>query len=193
VGKLGEGFCEAQMREYDRGDKGALLRAVFHCAETGIPLPPRCAEAFMRAMTETISGPHPHRSWDDAFGRPHGKHKKIHAKVQEGNWRSRVYSAVLRERSGLSQEKLTRAHRQGPAAIQKLIDQLKKGQLRKVSLETAFARVAKTKRFEQAKITESLVRKYYYNALKAKDKPRGRTLVTMTVTAAGDVVTNFAE
>jgi len=95
VAKIAGAVCETQMRQFDRGDKAALLRAVFECAKAGIPLPPRCAKAFMRVMTETISGPGPHRSWDDAFGKPHGKHTKIHAKVQKENWRWRFKAETL--------------------------------------------------------------------------------------------------
>ena len=143
-------------------------------------------------MTETISGPGPHRSWDDAFGKPHGKHTKIHAKVQEENWRWRVYFAVLSERSGgFSLERLARARRQGPAAVQKLFAQQKKQNPRKGSLDRAFDRVAE--RFGRFGITRSICQKYYYSALKAKDRPRGKTLATIAVTAAGDVVTNFAK
>jgi hypothetical protein len=191
VAKIAEAVCETEMRQFDRGDKAALLRAIFECAKTGIPLPPRCAKAFMRAMTETISGPGPHRSWDDVFGKPHGKHTKIHAKVQEENWRWRVYFAVLSEQSGPSREKLIRARRQGPAAVQRLIEQQKKQKPRKVSLDRAFDRVHD--RFRRFGITRSLCQKYYYSARKAKNKPRGKTLATIAVTATGDVVTNFAE
>lgn len=116
VVKIAEAFCEAQMRQFDRGDKRALLWAIFECAKSGIPLPPRCAEAFMRVMS------HPPRTWDAVFGRPRKKHTKIHAKAQQEDLCQRVYVAVLNERGGFSWSDLSRAYRHGgKAAVRKLL------------------------------------------------------------------------
>jgi hypothetical protein len=181
---LAEATCEAGRRQFERGDKAALLRTIFECARVKMLLPDWCAEAFMRAVAETKSDLRAGASWDDAFGKPHRKHRKVRAKGQEEKLRWRVYHAVQREQAGFSLEEVVRARRQGLAAVQKL----KKNKKRKIPLYVAFACVAK--RF---KLTESVCKKYYYSALEAKNKPPGPVVATVKLTATGDVVTNFAK
>src|SRR5262245_55861000 len=82
-------------RRFDRGDKGAILEAIFHCALGELPLADWPRDAFMRAYTETKVGPPLHRSWDVVFATPHEKHEKLHAKLLAGALRWRVYIAVL--------------------------------------------------------------------------------------------------
>jgi hypothetical protein len=94
-----EAFCEVAKREFETGDKEAILRAIFECARAGIPLPDWCRDEFMRAVIETKTGRRPHASWDEVFGRPHRKHTKLAAKSQELKLRWKVYYAVRNEKA----------------------------------------------------------------------------------------------
>ena len=66
-------------RRFDSGDKGALLSAVFDCANAGIPLHKWAAAAFQDAYVDVKVNLR-HASWDDVFGLPHPKkHQKLPA------------------------------------------------------------------------------------------------------------------
>ncbi len=91
--------CARAKRRLKRGDKGAILEAVFQCATSGTPLPGWLCKVFSRAYLETVIGPPLHHSWDEVFGRPHGKHEKLPAKLQARKLRFRVYVAVIDKRA----------------------------------------------------------------------------------------------
>jgi hypothetical protein len=168
AGGFTEVFCEVARRQFERGDKEAILRAVFLCAEARIPLPDWCRDAVMRGWTETktegeLFHPHRplHRSWDGVFGRPHAKHRKLFAKLQEEKLRWRIEDAVHNERA---KNKKAGSPRKDP-----------------------FPAVAKRYR-----IDKSVCKKIYYKAVEAKKKPPGKVLARIWVTPAG-VVTDFED
>jgi hypothetical protein len=167
---LAEAACEAERRPFDRGDKPALHRAISVCAKAGIPLPSWCAEAFICA--------------DEI--KPHKKGEHVREKAKEEEWRSRVYVAVLSERQGFNLQEIVRAHQQGPKAMQKLRKKMLLAEKREIPFREIWPRIAK--RF---KLTEAVCKQYYYAERKARNKPRGKIIATVALTASGDVVTKF--
>ena len=91
--------CERARRRFERGDKEAILDAVFECANADTLLPDWLRKAFVRAYMETKIGPPLRHSWDEVFGRPHEKHEKLPAKLQARKLRFRVYVAVMDKRA----------------------------------------------------------------------------------------------
>jgi hypothetical protein len=91
--------CERAERRLQRGDRGAILDAVFECAIADIPLPRWANKAFRQAYIETRVGPPLHSSWDAVFGKPHGKHKKLDAKFKASKFQCLIYAAVLEMRN----------------------------------------------------------------------------------------------
>ncbi len=81
--------------KFERGDKAALLRAIYKCAWQRLPLPEWVCVAFVKALEETKTRPPLHGSWDDVFGRPHKKGKKLTALRQAIRLRNKVYAAVI--------------------------------------------------------------------------------------------------
>ena len=61
------------------GDKGAILRAVFICADNHMALPPGLREAFMSAYQKAKN---PRAKWNDVFGTPRKKNLKSHANLR---------------------------------------------------------------------------------------------------------------
>jgi len=182
VAAIAETVCEAERRRFEGGDKGALHRAILECAKAKMPLPDWCTEVLIGAAARPVS------SWDAVYGKPHGKHRKVHAKLQEENWSWRVYVAVLSEQQGFNLEEAVRALQQGPAAIREL--ELRKrvdiAEKKKIPLEVAFARVATRFGF-----SESVCKKYYYIWDEARNKPP--RLCEGGADVAGNAVTDFAK
>jgi hypothetical protein len=123
--------CERARKSFVRGDRGALLEAVFACAASDVLLPRWASDAFVRAYLETKVGPPRHTSWDAVFGKPHSdaKGKHLYAQFKAYKFKYHVYAAVLEMRG-------TRPHK-----------------------TDVFPAVAK--RFERFGISEALCRKYF--------------------------------
>jgi hypothetical protein len=116
VDKFIEEYCEAEMRRFGLGDKGAMLRIIYECAKAGKPIPRRCADVFMRALEDAVSGRHA-RSWDDVFGRAPTRREKQQS--QRKKLLSRVYAAVENEMRYPAEE-INRLLRRMPASREKL-------------------------------------------------------------------------
>ena len=92
--------CGHAEKRFARGDRSAILAAVFECANAGIPLPRWARDAFQRAYLDTKVSPPLHRSWDDVFGKPHGrKGKHLDAKFKASKFQYLVYAAVVEMRN----------------------------------------------------------------------------------------------
>jgi type VI protein secretion system component VasK len=61
--QLANSACERAERSYNRGDRSAILEAMFACATSGVLLPSWVKDAFVQAYLETKVGPPLHRSW----------------------------------------------------------------------------------------------------------------------------------
>jgi hypothetical protein len=96
--QLANSACERAERSYNRGDRSAILEAMFACATSGVLLPPWVKDAFVQAYLETKVGPL-HRSWDAVFGKPHGKDEKLDAKFKASKFQCLIYAAVLEMRN----------------------------------------------------------------------------------------------
>jgi hypothetical protein len=83
-------------KQYEAGDKAALLGAINRCATAGLPIPDWAAKAF-RENYRATAWEFKHRSWDDVFDKPN-KGKNLHAARQARNLREKVYLRVLRLR-----------------------------------------------------------------------------------------------
>ena len=70
-------LAELERAEQDLagGDKGAILRAVFICANCRMAMPDWLREAFLSAYQEAKK---PRAKWDDVFGTPRKKNLKAH-------------------------------------------------------------------------------------------------------------------
>jgi hypothetical protein len=79
-------------QRFDRGDKAAILDAVYECVQAQVPLPHWACVAFLNAYHK-VRGAH-HASWDEVFGIPHKKHEKLPAKRQERELKWKVFRAV---------------------------------------------------------------------------------------------------
>jgi hypothetical protein len=90
--------CERAEKRFARGDRSAILDAIFECNTASIPLPRWAREAFQQAYLETKAGPPLHKSWDDVFGKPHGKGKHLDAKFKARKFQYLVYAAVVEMR-----------------------------------------------------------------------------------------------
>jgi hypothetical protein len=91
--------CERAAKRSARGDRSAILDAVFECANARMLLPGWARDAFVQAYLETKVGPPLHKSWDDVFGKPHAKHKHLDAKFKASKFRCLIYAAVLEMRN----------------------------------------------------------------------------------------------
>ena len=98
--RMSTSACERAAKRFAGGDRSAILDAVFECATGPILLPRWARDAFVQAYLETKVGPPLHSSWDDVFGKPHGKHKKLDAKFKANKFQYLVYAAVLELRKG---------------------------------------------------------------------------------------------
>ena len=70
-------LAELERAEQDLagGDKGAILRAVFICADCRMAMPDWLREAFLSAYQKAKK---PRAKWDDVFGTPRKKNLKAH-------------------------------------------------------------------------------------------------------------------
>jgi len=97
--QMATGACEHAAKRFARGDRGAILEAVFECANAGMLLPRWAGEAFRQAYLETRVGPPLHKSWDDVFGKPHAKGKHLDAEFKASKFKYLVYAAVIEMRN----------------------------------------------------------------------------------------------
>jgi hypothetical protein len=79
-----------------RGDTAAILDAVFDCALAGM-LPEWLCRAFRQAYG-AVKIELLHASWDDVFGRPHGKNTKLAAAQRDRAYRWAVYAEICDRR-----------------------------------------------------------------------------------------------
>jgi hypothetical protein len=85
------GDMDELRRQFDCGDKGAVLHAIFYCTQLSRPLPQWSADAFGN-IYEATKFDYRHASWDEAFGPPHAERIKIGARRRQaekefGVWR----------------------------------------------------------------------------------------------------------
>jgi hypothetical protein len=79
-------FFDDNERDYRRGgDKRALIRTIAICSRFNVKLPAWVREAIVEAWLS------PPKSWDDVFGRPYAKGKKVAAE----RLRRRIGIAVI--------------------------------------------------------------------------------------------------
>ncbi len=69
-----EGFLEGCREFFVKGNKWALMQAIYACASSGRALPKWAAEAYMQAFEEVRTAKV--KSWDDVFGKTWQKHHK---------------------------------------------------------------------------------------------------------------------
>ena len=90
------------------GDPMALFTAIFICATHKLPLPDWAVAAFVSGY-QKVSG-YDAASWDEVFGRPHPKGRKLWATKQESKKMFLVWKRVeeLRQQDGRIGEKAWR-------------------------------------------------------------------------------------
>lgn len=82
----------AYKKQYEEGEKAALLSAINRCAESGVPIPVWAAEAFRKNYRATV-WEFKHRSWDDVFGKPN-QGKNLRSARKARNLRLAVHDRV---------------------------------------------------------------------------------------------------
>jgi hypothetical protein len=90
-----EDFSALQRKEYEAGDKAALLQMILLCAQDQKSLPDWAVTAFENAYHCVVSGEA--RSWDDVFGDPHPKGKHVHPTSGEKLNRAFAVHALVRD------------------------------------------------------------------------------------------------
>jgi hypothetical protein len=68
-------FLEECRERYEGGDKAMLPYSLNHCMMNNLPIPPWLATAFAQACHKVHM--HEVKSWDDVFGRPLKKGKRL--------------------------------------------------------------------------------------------------------------------
>jgi hypothetical protein len=84
--------CE---RLFAAGKRETLLEAVYWAAVHGVELPAWAASAFRQAYEVTVFG-YGSASWDDAFGKPHGKKRRklLYLRIQHQK-RDEIFHRVM--------------------------------------------------------------------------------------------------
>jgi hypothetical protein len=80
-------------REFASGNKNALISAMYMCVKYGHPFPSWAVAAFIEAY-ERVEFNFEHRSWDEVFGRPSSKGRKLQAIKQRDQIAWEVYRRV---------------------------------------------------------------------------------------------------
>lgn len=90
-----EADLERTKQRFDRGDNSALLDAIYLCTVhwPGRPLPSWVEAAFWNAFVG-VKLAHEYESWDEAFGLPHPKNRKLIAKRAEFEKRADLWVRV---------------------------------------------------------------------------------------------------
>ena len=84
-------------KQYEEGEKAALLSAINRCAEAGVPIPDWAADAFRKNYRAT-AWEFEHRSWDDVFGKPN-RGKNLRSARKARNLRLAVYDRMQQLRA----------------------------------------------------------------------------------------------
>jgi len=87
--------------EFERGYKGALLKAIYYCALSRFPLPKWAKEAFEAAESRAKSGEI--ESWDEVFGKPWGVGRRK-ARLMESRGKQISFAVTALRQRGMSIE-----------------------------------------------------------------------------------------
>jgi hypothetical protein len=88
---------EASRVRFDKGDKSAILEAVFVAANCNMKLPNWAADAFEKYYYEAVEL-EMHKSWDEVFGPPMPKGVHVGKKLADGiRWDLHSYIKVEHE------------------------------------------------------------------------------------------------
>jgi hypothetical protein len=88
---------EDYRKQYEEGEDGALLLAIYWCAVSGIPIPKWAADPFQKKY-RAVAWEFKCRSWDDVFGKPHPG-KNFHARKKAKTLSLKVYMRVWQLRA----------------------------------------------------------------------------------------------
>jgi hypothetical protein len=84
-------------KQYEEGENGALLLAIYWCAVSGIRIPKWAADPFQKKY-RAAAWEFKHRSWDDVFGKPHPG-QNFHARKETKKLSRKVYMRVWQLRA----------------------------------------------------------------------------------------------
>ena len=89
-------IAEICRRDFEAGDRVALMTAIYFCLKAGVVVPPWAAEAFGEGYRAVIDKRI--ASWDAAFGRPWPKGKHLATARRNDRLRWQVHDAVRWQR-----------------------------------------------------------------------------------------------
>ena len=88
-------YCHVERCKFEAGDKRAIMRAMYTCADLDIPMPAWLSRAFVDACNQVFS--YQAKSWDEVFGVPHPKGKHLAAMRKKRDKSLEAWVAVLRD------------------------------------------------------------------------------------------------
>jgi len=78
---------------FNRGNGGALMRAICECARCDLPLPDWAANAYLRAYYKVVGCEE--KSWDAVFGKPYRKGINLNALKKKRELKFEVFNTII--------------------------------------------------------------------------------------------------
>lgn len=89
---IGAGELQGLYEIYRKGNKAAVIEALYVCSLNSLPIPRWCEMAYLSAYRKIKH--YKAKSWDDVFGRPHPKGTHLETKKQEREFAFKVYNRI---------------------------------------------------------------------------------------------------
>lgn len=89
---IGAGELQGLYELYQKGNKAAVVEALYVCSLNSLPIPRWCEMAYLSAYRKVRQ--YKAKSWDDVFGRPHPKGIHLETMRQEREFALRIYHRI---------------------------------------------------------------------------------------------------